>query len=133
MTENAGDHAMPASEAPEPSLDGVAPPTDAVEPLVASTEPIVDATEPVAASWQRRVITRGRTLRQHTARGTIINAAFLIALSSLGLLKGFVVAAFLSRGDYGIWGILVVGLATLSWLKGSAIGDKFVQQGEDDQ
>jgi O-antigen/teichoic acid export membrane protein len=81
----------------------------------------------------RSIDTAGRTLRVHTARGTVVNAAFLAALTSLGLLKGFVVAAFLSRSDYGIWGILVVGLGTLEWLKGNAISDKYVQQSEPDQ
>lgn len=80
-----------------------------------------------------RFSTRGRSLRVHTARGTIVNAVFLIGLASLGLLKGFVVAAFLTKRDFAIWGILVVGLGTLSWLKGSSIGDKFVQQSEQDQ
>jgi len=81
----------------------------------------------------RSIATEGRTLRQHAARGTIINAAFLAGLTTLGLLKGFVVAAFLSPQDYGIWGILVVGLGTLEWLKGSAISDKYIQQDEADQ
>jgi PST family polysaccharide transporter len=88
-------------------------------------------TEPVAAG--RDIDTGTRTLREHTAQGTIINAGFLIALTTLGLLKGFVVARFLSRGDYGIWGILIVGLGTLGWLKGSAISDKYVQQDDADQ
>jgi PST family polysaccharide transporter len=81
----------------------------------------------------REIDTGTRTLREHTAQGTIINAGFLIALTTLGLIKGFVVAKFLSLGDYGIWGILIVGLGTLGWLKGSAISDKFVQQDEADQ
>jgi O-antigen/teichoic acid export membrane protein len=81
----------------------------------------------------RSILTGGRSLREHTARGTIVNAGFLVALTTLGLLKGFVVAAFLSRADYGIWGILVVGLGTLQWLKGSAISDKYIQQDDADQ
>ena len=81
----------------------------------------------------RQIETGRRSLRQHAAHGTIVNAGFLIALTTLGLLKGFVVAKFLSRGDYGIWGILVVGLGTLGWLKGSAISDKYIQQDEADQ
>jgi lipopolysaccharide exporter len=81
----------------------------------------------------RSISTDGRTLRQHAARGTIINAGFLAGLTTLGLLKGFVVAAFLTPQDYGIWGILVVGLGTLEWLKGSAISDKYIQQDESDQ
>ena len=47
-------------------------------------------------------------LRVRAARGTVINAAFEVGLQGLSLLKGFVIAAFLSRTDYGLWGILVV-------------------------
>jgi PST family polysaccharide transporter len=81
----------------------------------------------------RDIATNGRSLRQHTARGATINGAFLVALSSLGLLKGYIVAAFLTRADYGIWGILVVGLGTLTWLKGAGVSDKYIQQAESDQ
>jgi len=76
---------------------------------------------------------KGRTLRQHTARGTIVNAAFLVGLNSLGLVKGFVVAGFLTRADYGIWGILLITLGTLGWLKQVGVGEKFVQQRDEDQ
>jgi O-antigen/teichoic acid export membrane protein len=72
-------------------------------------------------------------LRGLAARGTIVNGAFEIGLSSLALVKGFVVAAFLSRSEYGIWGILVVVLVSLLWLKQVGIGDKYVQQREGDQ
>jgi len=76
---------------------------------------------------------RGRSLRAHTARGTIVNAVFLIGLSSLGVLKGFIVAAFLTTTDYGTWGIVLIGLSTLLLLKQAAVSDKFIQQSEDDQ
>ena len=72
-------------------------------------------------------------LREHAARGTLINGAFLVGLSSLSLLKGFVIAGFVSRADYGVWGILLVSLGTLLWLKQVGIGDKYVQQDEADQ
>ncbi|HEV2723670.1 MAG TPA: oligosaccharide flippase family protein [Thermoleophilaceae bacterium] len=74
-----------------------------------------------------------RTLREHTARGTLINAGFLTALSFLGLLKAFVVAAFLTPEDYGIWGILLAGIVTLSFLSELGVGDKYIQQTEVDQ
>ena len=82
---------------------------------------------------ERGIATAGRTLRQHTARGTTINGAFLAALTSLGLIKSYIVAGFLSRSDYGVWGILVIGLGTLGWLKGAGVSDKYVQQSEPDQ
>jgi O-antigen/teichoic acid export membrane protein len=72
-------------------------------------------------------------LRRLAARGTLVNSAFQIGLTTLGLVKGFVVAAFLTREDFGIWGILAVSLGTLLWLKQAGIGDKYVQQDEEDQ
>jgi PST family polysaccharide transporter len=75
----------------------------------------------------------GRTLRQHTARGTVVNAAFDVGITSLSLARGFIVAGFLTRADYGVWGVIIVGLGTLSWLKQVGIGDKYIQQDEPDQ
>jgi O-antigen/teichoic acid export membrane protein len=69
-------------------------------------------------------------LRRTAARGTLVNAAFEVALQALGFLKGFLVAIFLARSDYGTWGILVI---TLGWLKQIGISEKFVQQDEPDQ
>jgi O-antigen/teichoic acid export membrane protein len=75
----------------------------------------------------------GRSLRAHAARGTIINGVFLVGVDSLTVIKGFVVAGLLSTGDYGIWGILVVALGTLGWLKQVGVSDKYIQQDEADQ
>jgi PST family polysaccharide transporter len=72
-------------------------------------------------------------LRQVAARGVLVNGAFDVALTSLGLLKGFVVAAFLSTTEYGTFGVLAAALGTLLWLKQVGIGDKYVQQREGDQ
>jgi PST family polysaccharide transporter len=68
------------------------------------------------------------SLRVRAARGTIVNAGFLVGLHSLGLLKGFVIAAFLTRTEYGVWGIALVTVGTLTWLKQVGIGDKYVQE-----
>jgi PST family polysaccharide transporter len=72
-------------------------------------------------------------VRRHVARGTIINAGFLVGLSTLGFLKGFLVAAFLTAEDYGLWGILVISVTTLAWLSQTGIGAKYVQQEEEVQ
>jgi PST family polysaccharide transporter len=72
-------------------------------------------------------------LRQIAARGVLVNGAFDVALTSLGLLKGFVVAAFLSASEYGTFGILAAALGTLLWLKQVGIGDKYIQQRDADQ
>ena len=82
---------------------------------------------------ERRFKLGGRSLREHAARGAVVNALFMIGLTSLGFLKGFILAAFLSREDYGIWGIVVIALGTLLWLKQVGIGDKYIQQDEEDQ
>jgi O-antigen/teichoic acid export membrane protein len=73
------------------------------------------------------------SLRTRAARGTLINTGFDIGIGLLGLLKGFVLAGFLTRSDYGIWGVIVVSLSTLVWLKQAGIGDKYVQQDDLDQ
>jgi O-antigen/teichoic acid export membrane protein len=72
-------------------------------------------------------------MRRRAARGTVINSAFLVAVSSLGLLKGFLVAGFLLTTEYGMWGIVLLSLGTLLWLKDIGIGDRYVQQAEEDQ
>jgi polysaccharide transporter, PST family len=108
------------------------------EPLSPAPAPDAALPSPEETAEDRVMTSRmidldGRTLREHTARGTVINAAFLVAVSALGLLRGFIVAAFLTRTDYGIWGILIVGLGTLSWLKQVGISDKYIQQSDEDQ
>ncbi len=72
-------------------------------------------------------------LRRAAARGTVVNTAFLIGLSTLGLLRGFIVAIFLSRHDYGLWALLVASLGSLGLLKQFGILDRYVQQSEPDQ
>jgi PST family polysaccharide transporter len=72
-------------------------------------------------------------LRVRAARGTIVNAGFEVSLHALSFLKGFLIAAFLTRTEYGLWGILVVTIGTLTWLKEVGISEKYVQQQETDQ
>ena len=76
---------------------------------------------------------RGRSVRQHAARGTIINSAYQIFIAGLALVRGLLLARFITRADYGIWGALVVSLGTLIWLKDVGIGDKYLQQDDEDQ
>jgi O-antigen/teichoic acid export membrane protein len=73
------------------------------------------------------------SLRTRAARGTLINTGFDIGIGVLGLLKGIVLAGFVSNEAYGVWGVIVVSLTTLVWFKQAGIGDKFVQQEEADQ
>jgi lipopolysaccharide exporter len=72
-------------------------------------------------------------LRVRAARGTIVSAVWLVGLNVLSLARGFVVAAFLATSEYGVWGVVMTVLGTVLWLKDVGIGDRFVQQREDDQ
>src|SRR5438552_13374600 len=63
----------------------------------------------------------------------MINAAFTVGLSLLALIRGFVLARFLTSADYGVWGLLAVSLGTLLWLKQVGVGDKYIQQNDPDQ
>src|SRR5918911_3136770 len=73
------------------------------------------------------------SLRLHTARGTIINSAFQIGLSALGALQRVIVAAFLARSEFGVWGLVISIIVTLAFLKDLGIADKYIQQSEPDQ
>ena len=84
-------------------------------------------------SPDRLVALGGRNLRQHAARGTIVNSAFQLGLAGLGLLRRLVVAAFLTQSEFGLWGIVLTTVLTLSWLKQIGVADKYVQQNEPDQ
>jgi O-antigen/teichoic acid export membrane protein len=97
-------------------------------------DPPIAVPEPTSELGVGRVERRGgASLRRLAARGTIINAGFLVGLQLLGLIKGFVVAAFLTPADYGIWGLLVISLGTLLWLSQIGIDDKYIQQDYEDQ
>jgi O-antigen/teichoic acid export membrane protein len=88
--------------------------------------------EPVTRTFEGRFSVVGG-VRRTVARGTVVNAGFLVAVSLLGLIKGVLVAGFLSTADYGLWGVIVVSVITLTWLAQTGIGDKYVQQDEGDQ
>ncbi|MGI8506725.1 MAG: oligosaccharide flippase family protein [Solirubrobacteraceae bacterium] len=81
----------------------------------------------------RAIETGGRSLRAHAARGVIVNGVFDVGLSALSLIRGFVLAALLTRSDYGLWGVLVVSLGVLARLKVVGISDKYLQQDDADQ
>jgi O-antigen/teichoic acid export membrane protein len=99
---------------------------------VAPEDGLTSATEAAVAAG--RFVPRGdETLRNRAARGTVINTVFLVAVNVVGLLKGFVVAAFLPASQYGVWGLLVISLGTLLWLAQLGIDDKYIQQDHPDQ
>src|SRR3954454_5574047 len=73
------------------------------------------------------------SLRSHAARGTLINSGFQLGLTALGTLQRLAVAAWLTRAEYGLWGLLIATLITLVTLKQVGIADKYIQQNEPDQ
>lgn len=75
----------------------------------------------------------GQTLRTRAARGTVLNAAFVVAVNALGVVKGVAVAAYLGAAEYGVWGLVAVSLGTLLWLAQFGIDDKYIQQDHADQ
>ena len=87
-------------------------PGEAVDPLPGVTAtPGEPPPPPVTGRPQA-----GSGLRVRTARGTIINTAFLVGVNTLNLVRGFLVAAFLTTSDYGVWGVILVVLYTLCLL-----------------
>jgi PST family polysaccharide transporter len=82
---------------------------------------------------RRGVALRGRSIRELAARGVIVNSAFSVGLAVLSFARGLLIAHFLTREDYGIWGIVMGSLGTLFLLKSVGVGDKYVQQDDDDQ
>ena len=89
--------------------------------------------EPAAPTRRRRLKLREGSLRRQTAHGTIVNAAFLIGVSTLGVLRGLIVVAFLSPSDYGVFGLIVLTTGLILFLKQVGVSDRFVQQDADDE
>lgn len=73
------------------------------------------------------------SLRERTTRGVMVNAGFQVGFAALGLLQRFAVAAFLTASEFGVWGLVLSTLLTLSFIKQIGISDKYIQQGESDQ
>jgi O-antigen/teichoic acid export membrane protein len=97
--------------------------------VTASLEDLSDGVDP----REERFALGDRSLREHTAKGAIINSLFHVGLAGVGLLRRVAVAAFLTRSEFGFWGLLLVTILTLAWLKQIGINEKYVQQAEADQ
>lgn len=106
---------------------------DFAEPLDAEAGTTAAEGHESRTRFAGRFSLEGRTLKQHTARGVIINSSFQVGLISLNLLQRLIVAAYLTLSEFGFWGLLVTTLATLAWLKEVGISDKYIQQDESDQ
>lgn len=107
---------------PEARPEG-APPTSAIEP-----EAQTEGMDP-----SRIGPGEVKDLRGRTARGTLLNSGYQVGLTGLGLVQRLVVAAFLTRADFGLWSVILTILVNLGWLKDLGIGDKYIQQSDDDQ
>lgn len=116
---------------PPPDLGPSAAEAQQIEPRPDPDAALVPVVDPEAGPRQRLAGATG--LRRRLARGTVVNSAFTVGLQALGMLKGFIVAAFITTSEYGIWTILIVSLGTLMWLKQLGIGEKYVQQDDEDQ
>ncbi|MDX6581343.1 MAG: hypothetical protein QOI10_527 [Solirubrobacterales bacterium] len=71
--------------------------------------------------------------RRRTARGAVINSAFLVGLGTINLLKSFIVVGIVSAAEFGVWSIVVLAVYLVIAIKAVAVADKYVQQREPDQ
>jgi PST family polysaccharide transporter len=95
-------------------------------------EPAVPA-HPSSQAVRRRAELGGEGLRERVARGTIVNAVFLVAVSGLAALQGVLAARFLGASEYGLWGLLLIVFGTLLFIATIGFDDKYVQQDHPDQ
>jgi PST family polysaccharide transporter len=102
-------------------------------------EAALEAEEPLAAGEDAlegqagaRLELQGN-LREKATRGVLVNAGFQAGYAILNVLQRFVVAAFLTTVEFGIWGLVLTTLITLSFLKQVGISDKYIQQDDADQ
>ena len=101
-----------------------------------TTPELLDPTpEAPRPGWRADPRLRGiASVRRHIARGVLTNSAFQLLLVGLSTVRGFGVAAFMTRSDYGVWGLLGLVLWSAAGLKAQfGVGDKYLQQNEDDQ
>lgn len=89
--------------------------------------------DPAPALAEERFVGDRVTLRARTARGTMINGAFLVGTNALTLVKGLAVASFLTTEQYGTWGLLMAAFMTILALGTVGADDKYVQQEDSDQ
>src|SRR5215208_1544172 len=96
------------------------------------TPDLVDDVVDVDPETAGRVELEG-DLRGRTVRGVVVNAGFQVGFAALGVVQRFAVAAFLTVEQFGLWGLVLSTLITLSFLKQIGISDKYIQQDEPDQ
>src|SRR3954471_9493653 len=72
-------------------------------------------------------------LRTATARGGVVNAAFLSGAEALVLVQGLLATALLGPGAIGLYGIVTTTAMTIVALRRVGIDEAFVQQDAADQ
>lgn len=72
-------------------------------------------------------------LRRHAARGVVVNSVFMVAIAGVALVQRLIVSRLLSPSQFGLWSVVLLAVLTVLFLKNAGIGDKFVQQSEEDQ
>src|SRR5260370_16399322 len=88
---------------------------------------------PLAVGSDRLGESPSLNLRSRTARGTIVNAVFMVAASALTMVQAIVIARLLPTSVLGLWGLLMAGFMTLLLLGSVGIDDKYIQQDDPDQ
>jgi O-antigen/teichoic acid export membrane protein len=97
------------------------------------TEEHAPAPEQDDAQARRRAEMGGGSLRGRVARGTIVNAVYLVSINGLTIVQGLLVAGLLGPSQYGLWGLLAISFGTLLALGGIGLNDKYIQQDHPDQ
>lgn len=103
-----------------------------IEPELAEVHDLDEESHPRLPDPSRIDPSTG-SLRRHAARGTIVNSVFNTGLYGLGTLQRVLVATWLTRTQFGFWGVLVAALVGLTWIKQIGVADRYIQQSEPDQ
>ena len=73
-------------------------------------------------------------VRRHLANGMLLTSAFQLGIVGLSALRGLVVAVFMTRADYGLWGLIGFTLWAALGLKTQfGANDKYIQQSDENQ
>lgn len=107
------------------------------EHLATANEPPLGESDPrpetLGESDPDRAAVTAPGLRFRTARGALVNAAFMLLLELLRFFRRFVIAGLIAVSEYGLFGILAAIAGNLFRLREIGINDKFIQQTAPDQ
>src|SRR5207248_2406367 len=69
-------------------------------------------------------------LRRLAGRAGAVNVIYQVGLAAVVLLRGLAVGAFVSRADYGLWGLLGLAIWTALAVRYLGVNDRYVQQAD---